>query len=147
MRLANAETRTNLEGLLILVVDDERDARERIGLMLEQAGACVTTMASAHKALEALRRMRPHVLIIDIGLPNEDAEELILKARALFEESGEQIPVVALESHAGSDDGQATFSADLRISKLTGANQLADAVARLTGRIEVSSCVLESATQ
>jgi YesN/AraC family two-component response regulator len=138
IRLASAETRRSLEGLLILIVDDDKEARERIGTMLEHAGACVTTMASARTALAALQRMRPHVLIIDLCLPDEDAYELIRKARALFEERGEQIPAVALAPQTNLNAAAEAISAGFQIHrpKPPGSSQLIDVVAKLTGRIE-----------
>ena len=138
--VASRASRKNLEGLLVLVVDDDPEMRERIGTMLEQAGACVTTMASARKALAALQRMRPHILIVDIGLPNEDGYALIRKARALFDERGEQIPALALAPYPGLDDAQEAISAgfQLHIPKPPALNQLIDAVASLTGRMETS---------
>jgi len=79
-----SETRRILEGLLVLVVEDDQDTREVIGLTLERAGASVTAMSSSRKALAALERMRPHILIIDIDLPDEDGYELIRKARRFW---------------------------------------------------------------
>lgn len=136
--LANSESEKSLEGLLVMVVDDDQVMRERIGNMLERAGACVTTMASARKALGALQRMRPHILIIDIGLPNEDGYALIRKARALFDERGEHIPAVALAPYPGLDDPQEAIAAGFEVHIPTPPNtgQLIDAVAKLTGRIE-----------
>lgn len=88
-----------------------------------------------------LQRMRPHILIIDIGLPNEDGYALIRKARALFDERGEQIPAVALAPYPGLEDAQEAISAgfQLHIPKPPALNQLIEAVARLTGRTEASS--------
>jgi hypothetical protein len=137
-RLASLESRKNLEGLLVIVVDDDPGMRERIGNMLERAGACVTTMGSARTALAALQRMRPHILIVDIGLPNEDGYALIRQARALFDERGEHIPAVALAPYPGLEDPQQVIAAgfQVHIPVPPGTGQLIDAVARLTGRIE-----------
>jgi YesN/AraC family two-component response regulator len=137
-RLASSDSERNLEGLLIIVVDDDQEMRERIGNVLERAGACVTTMGSARTALAALQRMRPHILIIDIDLPNEDGYALIREARALFDERGEQIPAVALAPYPGLEDPHEVIAAGFQVHIPTppGASQLIDAVARLTGRIE-----------
>ena len=122
----------------VLVVDDDPETRERIGEMLEKAGACVTTMASARRALAALQRMRPHILVIDIGLPNEDAYALIHKARALFQERGEHIPAVAL-TPPNSDAAAGAISAGFQIHMTSppASTQLIDVIADLTGRREV----------
>jgi YesN/AraC family two-component response regulator len=130
------ETRRILEGLLVLVVEDDQDTRELICILLEREGACVTTMSSSRKALAALERMRPHILIIDIGLPDEDGYALIGKAQALLDERGEQIPAVALTAYASLDDSAKALSAGFQIHmpKPPEPTQLIDVVARLTGR-------------
>ena len=136
----DAETCRNLEGLLVLLVEDDRDTRELIGIMLERAGASVTTIASSGKALAALERMRPHILIIDIGLPDEDGYALIRKARALLDQRGEKIPAVALTAYSSEEDCEQALSAgfEIHMPKPPGPRQLIEVIARLTGRIEVS---------
>jgi len=136
----DAETCRNLEGLLVLLVEDDRDTRELIGIMLERAGASVTTIASSGKALAALERMRPHILIIDIGLPDEDGYALIRKARALLDQRGEKIPAVALTAYSSEEDREQALSAgfEIHMPKPPGPRQLIEVIARLTGRIEVS---------
>jgi len=131
------ERNRNLEGLLVLVVDDDVDTRDVIGVLLEKAGASVTTTDSSATALAALERMRPHILIIDIGLPEEDGYTLIRKARAFLNEQGYFIPAVALTAYSRPEDQQRALAAgfDLHMSKPHGPIQLIDVVARLTGRI------------
>src|SRR6266516_931885 len=132
------ETDRTLEGLLVLVVEDDRDTREVIGILLEQAGASVTAIASSGKALAALERMRPHILIIDIGLPDEDGYALIRKARALLDERGEKIPAVALTAYSSEQDRKHALSArfEIHMPKPPGPRELIDVVGRLTGRVE-----------
>jgi YesN/AraC family two-component response regulator len=134
------ENRRNLEGLLVLLVEDDRDTREIVGILLERAGANVTSIASSGKALVALERMRPHILIIDIGLPDEDGYALIRKARALLDQRGEKIPAVALTAYTSEEDRARALSAgfEIHMPKPPGPAQLIDVVARLTGRSEVS---------
>ena len=131
-----SETGRILEGLLVLVVEDDQNTREVVCIMLERAGACVTAMSSSRKALAALERMRPHILVIDIGLPDEDGYALIRKARALLDERGEQIPAVALTGFVSPGDRAQALSAGFQIHmpKPPGPTQLIDVVARLTGR-------------
>ena len=139
MSLANVvETNRSLEGLLVLVVEDDRDTREVISILLEQAGASVTTFASSGKALAALARMRPHVLIIDIGLPDEDGYALIRKARALLDERGENIPAVALTAYSSEEDRKQALAAgfEIHMPKPPGPRQFIDVIARLTNRID-----------
>jgi YesN/AraC family two-component response regulator len=132
------ETRRDLEGLLVLVVEDDQDTRELIAIILERAGAGVTTMASCRTALAALERMHPHLLIIDIGLPDGDGYSLMGKARALLDERGEKIPAVALTAYSSVEDRDRALAAgfEIHISKPPGPRQLIEVVARLTGRIK-----------
>ena len=130
------ETGRNLEGLLVLVVEDDRDTREVVALLLEQAGASVTATASSGKALAALERMRPHILIIDIGLPDEDGYALIRKARALLDERGEKIPAVALTAYSSEEDRSKALAAgfEIHMVKPPGPRQLIEVVASLARR-------------
>ena len=72
-----------LEGLKILVVDDEADTRELIHEVLKECGSEVILSRSAAEALEALEKYKPDILISDLGMPDEDGYSLISKIRAL----------------------------------------------------------------
>ncbi len=145
----------NLEGLVVLVVEDDQDTRDVIGILLEKAGASVTTMDSSAKALAALERMRPHILIIDIGLPDEDGYALIRKARALLNERGEKIPAVALTAYSREEDQKRAMSAgfEIHITKPPEPTELIDVVARLTGptkgdrKSNSTSCAVQTANK
>lgn len=128
----------NLEGLVVLVVDDDQDTRDVIGILLEKAGASVTTMDSSFKALVALEGLRAHILIIDIGLPGEDGYSLIRKARALLDTRGERTPAVALTAYSRQEDQKRALSAgfDIHMAKPPKPTELIDVVARLAGRID-----------
>ena len=71
-----------LEGLRVLVVDDEVDALEFLSFMLQENGADVTVAASAEEALQIFKQLQPDVLVSDIGMPKEDGYTLIRKIRA-----------------------------------------------------------------
>ena len=135
------ETHCNLEGLLVLVVEDDPDTREFLALLLERAGAGVTAISSSRKALAALERMRPHILIIDIGLPDEDGYALLRKAHALLDQRGEKIPAVALTAYSSVEDRERALLAgfEIHMPKPPGPKQLIDVIARLTGRSETST--------
>ena len=68
---------SELEGLHVLVVDDEEDARRLVKTVLESCGAKVTTATNAAEALSVLQSSRPDVLISDLGMPDEDGHALI----------------------------------------------------------------------
>src|SRR5207244_11029521 len=85
-----------LEGVRVLVVDDEADVREWLTAVLAESRAAVTTVASAGEAFEALERMTPDVLMSDIGMPGEDGYALIRKGRTFASGRGGQVPALAL---------------------------------------------------
>ena len=89
-----------LYGLKILVVDDDADTRELIEWVLKRVGAEVTAVGSAREALEALKNDRPHLLVSDIAMPQEDGYELLKKIRALPPEQGGRLPAIALTAHS-----------------------------------------------
>jgi PAS domain S-box-containing protein len=93
----------NLEGVHILVVDDELDARNVVKRLLEDCKATVATAASAAQALELLQSQTFHLLVSDIGMPGEDGYALIRKIRALAHPIA-AIPAVALTAYARAED-------------------------------------------
>jgi CheY-like chemotaxis protein len=126
----------SLDGLRILVVDDEADTRELLRELLERCGAEVTTAESASAALEALGRSRPDVLISDIGMPEEDGYSLIRKVRSREASSGERIPAIALTAYARAEDRVRALSAgfQVHVPKPIEPVELRVVVASLTGR-------------
>jgi CheY-like chemotaxis protein len=99
-----------LQGMEILVVDDEAESRTLLRIMLSQAGAEATTVASVKEALAELRQSVPDILISDIGLPGEDGYALIRSIRTLGEAEN-SIPALALTAYASSDDQERTLQA------------------------------------
>jgi len=89
-----------LYGLKILVVDDDVDTRELIEWVLKRVGAEVTSVGSAREALDVLEREKPHLLVSDIAMPEEDGYALLRKIRALPPERGGRIPAIALTAHS-----------------------------------------------
>jgi CheY-like chemotaxis protein/anti-sigma regulatory factor (Ser/Thr protein kinase) len=102
--LLQPEILQRLDGLKLLVVDDEADTRELLKVVLEQCGAQATTARSAREALELLGQLKPDVLVSDIGMPETDGYELIRRVRALAVEDGGKTPAVALTAYARSED-------------------------------------------
>ncbi len=93
-----------LRGVRVLVVDDERDARDILSASLVRYGAEVQACASVREALEALPGWQPRVLVSDIGMPQEDGYDLIRQVRALAPGDGGQVPAMALTAYARSSD-------------------------------------------
>jgi CheY-like chemotaxis protein len=93
-----------LYGLKILVVDDDKDTLELLEWVLRRAGAEVRAVSSAKAALAAIEQERPHILVSDIAMPEEDGLSLMRRIRALPKESGGRIPAVALTAHSMVQD-------------------------------------------
>ncbi|HZI03170.1 MAG TPA: response regulator, partial [Archangium sp.] len=93
-----------LEGLHILVVDDEADTRELLRALLEGCKARITLAASTQEALQVLRRESVDLLVSDIGMPGEDGYSLIRQVRALPQGKAGRLPTVALTAYARVED-------------------------------------------
>jgi PAS domain S-box-containing protein len=93
-----------LDGLKVLVVDDEPDTRDLLKAGLGQCGAQVTVVGSASEALEAIGNDVPDLLISDIGMPEEDGYELIRRVRELPADDGGKVPAIALTAYARVED-------------------------------------------
>jgi PAS domain S-box-containing protein len=133
---ATTECPPELDGLRVLIVDDEPDARHLLKTILEQCGAEVTVMASVQEAIEEIERSRPDVLVSDVGMPEEDGYTLMRKVRALDVEHGGQIPAAALTAYAGAEDRKRALLAgfQVHIPKPVDPAELVAAVASLAGR-------------
>jgi PAS domain S-box-containing protein len=126
-----------LDGLRVMVVDDEKETRDLLTAMLTRRGAEVTACASAAEALAEIERRRPLVLVSDIGMPDEDGYALIGKLRALGPERGGDIPAVALTAYARSDDRMRALASgfQMHVPKPIEAGELIVVIASLAGRL------------
>ena len=95
---------SRLEGLRVLIVDDEIDSRELLRTILEQCGVRATVCGSASEALRALESSTFDVLVSDIGMPEIDGYMLIREVRARAAEKGGRLPAVALTAYASARD-------------------------------------------
>jgi signal transduction histidine kinase/CheY-like chemotaxis protein len=93
-----------LDGIRILVVDDEPEARELFASILETAGARVVTAASASDALAILDGAVQDVLLSDIEMPDQDGYELVGKALALANDRGARLNTIAVTAYARTED-------------------------------------------
>jgi signal transduction histidine kinase/ActR/RegA family two-component response regulator len=133
------EASPTLEGLQILVVDDEADALELLSTILQNNGAEVIAVASVKQALtiiETATDRSPDVLVSDIGMPDEDGYSLIRKLRQLEAQRGGKLPAIALTAYAASDDRRQALLAgfQMHLTKPVDAAELVAVVASLTGR-------------
>jgi PAS domain S-box-containing protein len=125
-----------LEGLRLLVVDDETGSRDLLETLLGHYGAEVRTASCAAQALEEVTRFKPDLLISDIEMPNEDGYSLLRKLRFVEEDLGGRIPAVALTAHARTEDRMQALAAgfDTHVSKPVEPAELVTVVASLARR-------------
>ncbi|MBA3569124.1 MAG: response regulator [Pyrinomonadaceae bacterium] len=126
-----------LNGLRVLVVDDEADTCELLQVILEGCGARVKTAKSAAAALEAVANGVFDVLISDIGMPDEDGYSLIAKVRALGKERGDKVPAAAaLTAYVGEKDRIRVLKSGFQthVPKPISPSELVAVVANLAGR-------------
>ena len=122
-----------LDGLCVLVVDDDEESRTIVAEYLEGQRAVVVTAASARQAFDVLRQQRVDVLLADIAMPEEDGYSLIKRVRASSTPRTASIPAAALTSFARQEDRQLALQAGfhLHLSKPIDPRRLVEAVACL----------------
>jgi len=131
MQLVNTDE-PSISGLRVLIVDDDVDTRELVAFTLQSCGAVIQLALSAAEALDSVARETPHVMIADIGMPQEDGYMLIRKLRAIEQEhSQKRLPAIALTAYASATDRDQALAAgyDLHLTKPVGPAALAHAVA------------------
>ncbi|HYW20913.1 MAG TPA: ATP-binding protein [Nodularia sp. (in: cyanobacteria)] len=130
----------NLQGIKILVVDDDLDSRDFICFVLEEEGAEVISVSSAIEALKTLPESKADVLLSDIGMPEMDGYMLMRQVRTWTSEQGGKTPAIALTAYAGEYNQQQAMSAgfQMHVTKPAEPSQLVAAVARLAGKQVIS---------
>src|SRR5262245_45835785 len=98
------ETGGRLDGVRVLLVEDNLDTLEMLKFIFAEAGAKVITAASVDDALKALERFKPDALISDIAMPDRDGYDLIREVRSRKSEHGGKIPAVAVTAYARAED-------------------------------------------
>jgi CheY-like chemotaxis protein len=129
-----------LDGLRVLVVDDEPDTRELLLAVLISCGAEVVPAASAGEALDRIVQEQFDVLITDIGMPEEDGYSLIEQVRRLPADRGGAVPAAALTAYARTEDKVRALRSgfQIHIAKPVEPDELVAVVANLAKRIEES---------
>ena len=126
-----------IEGVRVLVIDDEPDARALVRRLLEDCSAKVQMAGSASEALQCVQTAGPFdVIVSDIGMPGEDGYSLIRRIRALPRDRGGQTPAIALTAYARSEDRMRSVVAgfQMHIPKPVEPAELITMVASLAGR-------------
>ena len=109
-RAALEDVARHLDGVRVLVVEDEADSRDMIAFLLTQAGASVTSVGSAAEALETIDALAPDVLVSDIGMAEQDGYDLLRILRQRDSRSA-TIPAVAVTAYARTEDRQHALAA------------------------------------
>jgi PAS domain S-box-containing protein len=125
-----------LDGVHVLLVEDDDDSRKLLGTMLKRYGARVTSTKSAAEALAVFERELPDVLISDIGMPDQDGYELMRKLRALPPERGGNTPAIALTGYASRKDRERALNTGYQqhMAKPIEQADMIKAIAALVGR-------------
>jgi CheY-like chemotaxis protein len=121
-----------LDGVRVLVVDDDADSLMLAAVALEQHGARVTTARSGAEALDAMTNTPPDVLVSDLGMPDLDGLELMREVRR---RRGSAMPALALTAYAMEADAERTRAAgySMHLPKPLDPKRLAMAVRQLAG--------------
>ena len=124
----------SLEGIRVLIVDDDEESRQVVAAHLTVSGATVLTASSGPEAFERLKRDNVGVLLADIGMPDEDGYALIKRVRALPSPRIATVPAAALTAFARNEDRRAALDAgfQLHLPKPVDAFSLVTAVATLS---------------
>ncbi|HEX2268350.1 MAG TPA: PAS domain S-box protein [Pyrinomonadaceae bacterium] len=135
-RRSRSSDKVRLDGVHILLVEDDDDSRKLLGTMLKRYGAIVTSTKSAAEAFDMFSQEAPDLLISDIGMPDEDGYELIRKLRELPAGKGGQTPAIALTGYASRKDRERALAAGYHkhMAKPIEQSEMMAAIASLIGR-------------
>ena len=132
----NLKTAPSLNGLRVLLVDDDLDSLQFLNVMLTEYGADVHAVASVAEGLEAVQWYKPDVLVSDLAMPGEDGYSLIARMKALETVTGKPIPAVALTAYVRVEDRARALAAgfNMFVPKPVQPNELITAIANLAVR-------------
>ena len=126
----------DLTGVRVLAIDDDEDALALVRVVLESAGAEVTTMSSPAFALERVSTLRPDVLLVDIGMPQMDGYEMMKAVRGSDDPYVRRIPSAALTAFARAADRTKALRSgfEMHLAKPVDPGELVASVAMLVTR-------------
>jgi CheY-like chemotaxis protein/anti-sigma regulatory factor (Ser/Thr protein kinase) len=132
----DADLAQALEGLKVLVVDDEADTRSLLNAILTGSGGEVRCCCSAANAMEEFSQWIPDVLVSDIGMPDEDGYALIKKLRQQKSKRVRGIPAIALTAYASPDDRAQALAAgfQMHLAKPIEPETLVSSIVTAAGR-------------
>jgi signal transduction histidine kinase/CheY-like chemotaxis protein len=126
-----------LDGVRVLIVDDDRDALDLLGTILVHQGAEVRLVSSVRGARDVVATWAPHVVVSDIEMPGEDGYSLVRWLRSLPAEDGAGVPAIAVTAHTGPEDRVRVLASGftLHIAKPVEPEELTMAVASVVRRL------------
>ncbi len=127
-----------LNGLRVLLVDDDEDALQLLSMLLRRHGVEAASATSAAAALAKFEELRPDVFVSDVGMPDVDGYELMRRVRALEAARGGRTPAVALTAYASEGDRLLALDAgfDEHVAKPVEPEALVSTIAHLAGKMK-----------
>jgi len=124
------ESATRLDGIRVVVVDDDADTRELLKTLLTSAGAIVESAGSAEMGLRVFHDFRPQILLSDLAMPEEDGFSLARRVRELELAQGRRTPLIALSALSRAQDNARALEAgfNAHIAKPVAPEQLMQTV-------------------
>jgi PAS domain S-box-containing protein len=132
---ARAPAEPSLQGVRVLVVDDDADVRGMMETVLSERGAQVTSAASAGEALDSVTRETPDVLVSDLAMPEMDGYALLRELRGRSEFTW--IPAAAVTAYARAEDRRQALLAgfQMHVAKPIEPDELVAVVASLAKKL------------
>jgi len=127
------EALESLDGVHVLIVEDDADSRNVLALLLQNLGALVEAVPSVREAVDRVAARRPDVLVSDIGMPEEDGYSLIRRVREMPADLAKKLPAIALTAYARRQDAEAALGAgfDCHLSKPVAPAELVRAIKKV----------------
>ena len=135
-RVASAGSGERLDGVRVLVVEDDADTCDLVAAVLTQSGAVAFAATSAHEGVSMAPRVQPDVLVCDLAMPDLDGLAVVREVKSWAAEAGVALPALALTAYARAEDRDRALAAgfDLYVTKPVDPSELVHAVARLVRR-------------
>jgi CheY-like chemotaxis protein/anti-sigma regulatory factor (Ser/Thr protein kinase) len=132
-RTPAAPVQPRLEGVHLLVVEDDEDARDLLSRILEDENATVSTASCVADAVRLIEQAKPDVLLSDIAMPDVSGYSLIERIRAMPADSGGRIPAIALTAYARAEDAERALASGFHahVTKPIDTDRLVETIAQL----------------